>query len=79
MLSICKLYRDFVKNGCKKAEEKYKKYINKLTSVIKFAEKQYYSDVLEKNNNNIKATWDIVNSIIKRKSTQSSASKHLCV
>ena len=43
-----KLYRDFVKNGCKKAEEKYKKYKNKLTSVIKFAEKQYYSDVLEK-------------------------------
>ena len=68
-----KLYRDFVKkNGCKKAEEKYKKYKNKLTSVIKFAEKQYYSDVLEKNNNNIKATWDIVNSIIKKKSTQSS-------
>ena len=46
---------------------KYKACKNKLTSILRFCEKRYYNELLEKNRNDIKETWKILNSITKRK------------
>ena len=35
-----------------------KKYRNKLNSILQFARKQYYSDLLQKNKNNVSKVWD---------------------
>ena len=34
---------------------------------MRFSQKQYYANLLENNRNNIKATWDVVNSVIKKR------------
>ena len=59
-----KLYKDFIRTRSKLSEDKYKRYENKLTSILRYSQKQYYTNLLENNRNNIKATWDIVNSVI---------------
>ena len=61
------LYRDFLRKRTNKSEMKYKAYKNKLTSILRFCEKRYYNELLEKNRNDIKETWKILNSITKRK------------
>ena len=43
-----------------------KKYKNKLTNILRYAEKEYYSNLLEKHLNNTKRTWKVLNSVIKR-------------
>ena len=63
-----KMYKDFIKTRCKILEKKYKHYKNKLTSILRYCEKHFYSNLLEKSRNNVRATWDIVNGIIKNKS-----------
>ena len=72
LINACKkkneLYKVFIKKRSKNAENKYKRYKNKLTSILRCTEKQHYADILEKNRQNTKMTWEIVNSIIKRKS-----------
>ena len=47
-------------------EINYKKYHNKLTHVLKCAERKYYADILEKNTSNLKQTWVILKSIINK-------------
>ena len=59
------LYREFVKHRTKEAENKYKKYKNKLTSIIRICKKEYYSTILENNKNNIKSIWTILNNVIR--------------
>ena len=54
-----KLYRDWDR-GTKDAEKKYKVYKNKLTTIMRQAKKEYYN-LLEKNKNYIKRTWNILN------------------
>ena len=74
LLNACKkknnLYRNFVLKRTAKSETKYKSYKNKLTSILRLSEKHYYCTLLEKNRENIKTTWNIVNSIIKKKEIQ---------
>ena len=65
------LYRKFLQCRSKSAEEKYKVYKNKLTTILRNSEKIYYSTLLDKEKNNIKGTWKILNTII-RKGQQSS-------
>ena len=61
------MYRRFVKGRSAKVEVKYKKYKNKLTTILRFSEKQYYTQMLSKYRSNVKQTWCILNDIIKRK------------
>ena len=49
------------------SEEKYKRYKNKLTGILRYCEKQHYTELLEKNKGNIKETWKIINSLINKK------------
>ena len=41
-------------------------YKNKLTSIIRYSEKSHYNKLLENHKNDIKGTWKILNSIIKK-------------
>ena len=61
------LYGVFLKTKLKIHEAKYKRYKNKLTSILRYCEKKYFSDLLEQNKNNIKATWSILNTIMNKK------------
>ena len=46
------------------SEIRYKTYKNKLTSILRYCEKQYYSDLLKINKNNMKETWKIINDLV---------------
>ena len=41
-------------------------YKNKLTTILRNSEKMYYSTLLDKEKNNIKGTWKILNTIIRK-------------
>ena len=47
--------------------EKYKKYRNKLNSTLRLAKRNYFADLLEKEKNNMRNTWKVINSIIRPK------------
>lgn len=64
------LYREFIKHRTKVAENKYKKYKNKLTNIMRICKKEYYCKILENNKNNIKKIWNILNSIIRNGTRQ---------
>ena len=47
------------------SEQKYKLYKNKLTTILRFAEKSYYSSLLVANMGYAKSTWNVLNTVIK--------------
>ena len=49
------------------SEEKYKKYKNKLTAILRGCEKRYFTELLEINKGNMKETWKILNGLINKK------------
>ena len=61
-----KLYRKFRSspNVCNKLT--LVKYKNTLTTVIRVAKKQYYSNLLEEHKNNLKQTWKVLNDLLGR-------------
>ena len=61
------LYKQFLKNRTIEREAKHKKYKNKLTAILRYSEKQHYSDMLELNKMNMKETWKILNTLINKK------------
>ena len=62
------LYKEFLKTRTIVSEEKYKKYKNKLTAILRRCEKQYFTELLEINKGNMKETWKILNGLINKKS-----------
>ena len=46
---------------------------NKLTSILRQCEKEYYSNLLEESKQNIKETWKIINKLLNKKSTKNSS------
>ena len=65
------LYKQFLSCRTKNAEEKYKKYKNKLTTILRRCEKNYYNELLQSHQNDVKGTWKILNSIIKKSNNNS--------
>lgn len=61
-----KLYYKFINNRTVHNEDVYKCYKNKLTSIIRFAEKQYYNNLLSQHSSDIKKTWSILNQVMGR-------------
>ena len=47
-------------------DQVYKVYKNRLSKIIKAAEKEYFSKQLEQNKSNMKRTWDIIKQVINR-------------
>ena len=62
------LYKEFLKTRTNVSEDKYKKYKNKLTAILRRCEKQYFTELLEINKGNMKETWKILNGLINKKS-----------
>ena len=58
------------------AEDKYKTYKNELTSLLRTAEKEYYSKLLTDAKGNIKNTWKILNAVINKKTNTSKLPRH---
>ena len=54
------LYKNFLSKRTLESEQRYKRYKNKLTSILRRAEKAYYSEELRKVKGNIKNTWDVL-------------------
>ena len=50
------LYRSFIRERTQTSEYRYKTYKNKLTSILRLAEKAYYSKMLLEKRGNIKET-----------------------
>ena len=59
------LYVNFLKSKLQVDELKYKTYKNKLTKILRAAERAYYNEQLNKQKNNMKTTWKILNEVIK--------------
>lgn len=61
------LYIKFLKKRISESEQRYKTYKNKLNSVLKFCKREYFTDLLESQKNNMKGTWKVLNDIIRKK------------
>lgn len=62
-----KLYMEFLKHRTKEKEDNYKKYRNRLTSIVRCQKKMYYEQLFQKYKRNIKATWSVLNKVIKNR------------
>ena len=58
------LYKRSIKKPSPASITKYKKYRNKLTSIIRCSRKLYYSKQFEKVNGNMSSTWKVVKDIL---------------
>ena len=54
------LYKEFIKNRNEINEQRYKKYKNKLISVLRMSKQEYYAKILHKHKKNIKETWKML-------------------
>ena len=66
------LYKKFLRKRCNETEQCYKKYKNKLTKILRNAEKEYYRKLLENKKHSCKETWNIFNAIINKRQKDSS-------
>ena len=73
------LYWVSVKLKTEVAKEKYQKYRNKLTSILRSVEKSYYSELLQNCKNDMKKTWQIINNCIKRGKSTANFPDYFCI
>ena len=62
------LYRQFLKKRSVASEERYNKYKNKLTGILRYCEKKTLYRASGKKQRNMKETWKIINCLINKKS-----------
>ena len=62
-----KLYKRFVNDRTLFNKLKFTSYKNKLTNVIRYSKKSYYTKLFDENRHNIKETWKLLNEITGRK------------
>lgn len=55
----CKLYKEFLSNPTPSNEQKYKKYKNKLNSLLKISKRIHYDFKFESVKGNLRATWKL--------------------
>ena len=62
MLAIKKndLYKQFLKKRCNETEQCYKKYKNRLTTILRNAEREYYRKLLENQKQSCRETWNFL-------------------
>ena len=65
------LYRAYIRNPSEVNKEKYKKFRNILTSILRKKERDYYNDRIDAYKANLKKTWDLLKRIINKKRKQS--------
>lgn len=78
LLKCCKtknkLYKAYLKHKTPSMSSKYKRYKNKLTSILMKCEKVYYSNLIELHKTNLKETWRIIKDLLNR-----NGSNHNCI
>ena len=70
------LYKQILRSRTPTSEQKYKLYKNKLTTILRFAEKSYYSSLLVANRGDAKSTWNVLNTVINKKMCPNELPKH---
>ena len=60
------LYKKYLTSKTMADEIKYKAYRNKLTALLRTAEKTYYQELLNKSKGDSKKTWDIINNVLRK-------------
>ena len=58
------MFCEYKKNPTDEILIKYKRYKNKLTTIIRHAERQHYTHLLELNKYNLKKSWNIFKNIL---------------
>lgn len=71
------LYKTFLIDRNEESETRYKKYKNKLTNIIRKSKKDYYYKILDQHKSNIQGTWKILNSIIKKGTSNINLPNHI--
>ena len=71
------LYKIFLNNKSPVNENKYKRYRNKVTKLVRKAKKKYYCKTFRESKNDVKQTWNVINSVL-RKSEKSVPSYFTC-
>ena len=62
-----KLYKRYLRNPTMANDQKYKRFRNRLTQVIRVAKKNHYANRFSATKNNIKSTWREINNILGKK------------
>lgn len=62
-----KLYKKFISAPTSANNNKFKTYRNKLTTLIRISKKNHYHKLILNSKNDMKATWKVLNNILKRK------------
>ena len=62
-----KLYKKYMKCKTVANEKTYKRYRNNLNMILKCAEKQHFTDLLNSHKDNIKKSWQIIKNYCKQK------------
>ena len=70
-----RLYRKYRKCDTQEAEANYRKYRNKLTFLLRNAERDHYDSLLMKYKNNLKRSWSVIKDVIQRKKVDKVCSK----
>ena len=58
------LYKQYLIKKTEESLSKYKLYKNKLITILRSVEKDYYAQQLARYKGDIKSTWNVINSII---------------
>lgn len=69
---------EFMRQGTKEMEIKYKIYKNKLTNILRTSKKEYYGKLLHMNKDNIKGMWKILYTVINKGGKQKSYPNFSC-
>ena len=64
------LYKNWLIYKDENSKQRYKIYRNKLTSIIRKAERSYYRCKLEQCKNDVKGTWTVINQVLKKDKTR---------
>ena len=64
------LYEQSLKHGTNISVDKYKKYKNKLTYILRCEQKRYYSNLLSQHKGNMKQTWKVLNECMCKSKSQ---------
>ena len=59
-----KLYKQYLKHPCSITQSRYKLYRNKLTHLLRAAEKSYVKSYLEGYKGNLRKTWKLINGLL---------------
>jgi len=59
-----KLYKNYLSTRSQSSKDLYIKYKNKLTKILRAAEKKYYSDKFDSVKENIRDTWKLINNVL---------------